>query len=108
MNAESIWTEFSCQKLLPLFSGEGLRSAVEDCNDTVRYEMRIESVNARLLLRHWPAAVLWRQMQELAVAGVHQLNGKLRGAEDSGQRTVELWAFFFGNVMPVLLFYSDP
>jgi hypothetical protein len=48
VNCDAIWLDLSL-RILPLFSGEGLRGCVEDMNDTLRFAHWQKTRNQRLI-----------------------------------------------------------
>ncbi|KAI0259675.1 HbrB-like-domain-containing protein [Gloeopeniophorella convolvens] len=84
--------------VLPLFNGEPLRIPIEDLNTLVK--RHIQSV-----VSNSPAkaiATLESEASELIGSGMDTLNGKLVGVEEDKLlgRVVELWGFFWDQVLP--------
>ncbi|KAI9442757.1 HbrB-domain-containing protein [Lactarius indigo] len=84
--------------VLPLFNGEPLRIPIEDLNLLVK--RHIQSV-----VSNSPAkaiSTLESETSELIGSGMDTLNGKLVGVEDDKLvgRVVELWGFFWDQVLP--------
>lgn len=84
--------------VLPLFNGEPLRIPIEDLNQLVK--RHIQSVVSNSPAR--AIATLESETSELIGSGMDTLNGKLVGVEDDKLvgRVVELWGFFWDQVLP--------
>lgn len=84
--------------VLPLFNGEPLRIPIEDLNQLVK--RHIQSVVSNSPAR--AIATLENETSELIGSGMDTLNGKLVGVEDDKLvgRVVELWGFFWDQVLP--------
>ncbi|KAI9453150.1 HbrB-like-domain-containing protein [Lactarius psammicola] len=84
--------------VLPLFNGEHLRIPIEDLNQLVK--RHIQSVVSNSPAR--AIATLESETSELIGSGMDTLNGKLVGVDDDKLvgRVVELWNFFWGQVLP--------
>ncbi|KAI0958325.1 hypothetical protein AcV7_004176 [Taiwanofungus camphoratus] len=84
--------------VLPLFNGEPLRVPIEDLNQLVRrhIQMVVSSAPSKAL------ATLEHDASELIASGMVTLNAKLTGIEDEKLvvRVVELWGFFWDQVLP--------
>ncbi|CAG8705381.1 20949_t:CDS:2 [Cetraspora pellucida] len=84
------WASLSA-KVLPLFNGLGLKAYIEDLNELVRCCIKDRSPQ---LLRD--------DINNLLLTGMSTLNGKLKDVPDEKlvSRLVEIWAFYFGTVLP--------
>jgi len=84
--------------VLPLFNGEPLRIPIEDLNQLVK--RHIQSVVSNSPAR--AISTLESETSELIGSGMDTLNGKLVGVEDDKlvSRVVELWGFFWDQVLP--------
>ncbi|ETW80467.1 hypothetical protein HETIRDRAFT_476087 [Heterobasidion irregulare TC 32-1] len=84
--------------VLPLFNGEPLRIPIEDLNTLVKRHI------ASIVSNSPPKAIatLEAEASELIGSGMDTLNGKLAGIEDDKLvgRVVELWGFFWDQVLP--------
>ncbi|KAL4080232.1 HbrB-like-domain-containing protein [Scleroderma yunnanense] len=97
--------------VLPLFNEEPLRVPIEDLNTLVR--RHIQTVLAASPSK--ALATLNADARELIGAGMVTLNAKLATVSDEllVSRLVELWSFFWDNVLPyvegvLLPFQTDP
>ncbi|KZT68288.1 HbrB-domain-containing protein [Daedalea quercina L-15889] len=84
--------------ILPLFNGEPLRIPIEDLNQLVKRHLQA-------IVSQSPAkafAILEHDTSELIAAGMVTLNAKLSGIDDEKLivRVVELWGFFWDQVLP--------
>ncbi|KAI9510120.1 HbrB-domain-containing protein [Russula earlei] len=84
--------------VLPLFNGEPLRIPIEDLNQLVK--RHIQSVVSNSPAR--AVGTLESETSELVGSGMDTLNGKLAGVEEDKLvgRVVELWGFFWDQVLP--------
>ncbi|KAA1474339.1 HbrB-domain-containing protein [Dentipellis sp. KUC8613] len=84
--------------VLPLFNGEPLRIPIEDLNLLVK--RHIQSIVSNSPSK--AIATLEVEASELIGSGMDTLNGKLAGIEDDKlvARVVELWGFFWDQVLP--------
>ncbi|KAH9962095.1 HbrB-like-domain-containing protein [Lactifluus volemus] len=84
--------------VLPLFNGEHLRIPIEDLNQLVK--RHIQSVVSNSPAR--AVATLESETLDLIASGMETLNGKLAGVEEDKLvgRVVELWGFFWDQVLP--------
>lgn len=86
--------------VLPLFNGEQLRMPIEDLNILVRRHISstISSSPSKAL------ASLENDASELIVSGMATLNAKLNGVEEEKLvgRVVEIWGFFWDQVLPYI------
>ncbi|KAI0063525.1 HbrB-domain-containing protein [Artomyces pyxidatus] len=84
--------------VLPLFNGEPLRIPIEDLNTLVK--RHIQSVVSNSPPK--AVATLEAAASELIGSGMDTLNGKLAGIEEDKLvgRVVELWGFFWDQVLP--------
>jgi len=84
--------------VLPLFNGEPLRIPIEDLNQLVK--RHIQSVVSNSPAK--AVTTLESETSELIGSGVDTLNGKLAGVEEEKLvgRVVELWGFFWDQVLP--------
>jgi hypothetical protein len=85
--------------VLPLFNREPLRVPIEDLNALVRRHIRA------VLSRHPGKVVaqLEADLTELITTGMVTLNSKLANGVDEEKllsRVVELWGFFWDQVLP--------
>lgn len=87
---EALWSDI-CQRVTPLFNGEGVRGSIEEANDLVRQLIKGTS------------SVPWMMdhLVDLARAAIDQLNVKLVGVSDEKliSRLVEVWSFLV-TVLP--------
>lgn len=97
--------------VLPLFNEEPLRVPIEDLNTLVR--RHIQTVLAASPSK--ALATLHADARELIGAGMVTLNAKLAAVSDEllMSRLVEVWSFFWDNVLPyvegvLLPFQTDP
>ncbi|KAI5120970.1 hypothetical protein M0805_006642 [Coniferiporia weirii] len=93
----STWAQLNVH-VLPLFNHEQLQSPIEDLNALVR--RHIEAVMSRSPPR--ALATLEMDATDLINSGMVTLNAKLAGVEDDKLvgRTVEIWGFFWDQVLP--------
>lgn len=95
--AEDSWT-LLCSKVMPLFSGEGLRVPVEDLNNLV-------VMHLDLLIRQGvgPKEVI-SEFRNLLKIGIINLDSTLSRAPDEKliSRLVEVWMSFFSQALPYL------
>ncbi|KIM69010.1 hypothetical protein SCLCIDRAFT_58696, partial [Scleroderma citrinum Foug A] len=84
--------------VLPLFNEEPLRVPIEDLNTLVR--RHIQTVLAASPSK--ALATLHADARELIGAGMVTLNAKLAAVSDEllMSRLVEVWSFFWDNVLP--------
>ncbi|KAH9992941.1 HbrB-like-domain-containing protein [Russula vinacea] len=84
--------------VLPLFNGEPLRFPIEDLNQFVK--RHIQSVVSNSPAK--AVTTLESETSELIGSGMDTLNGKLVGVEEEKLvgRVVELWGFFWDQVLP--------
>jgi len=84
--------------VLPLFNGEPLRIPIEDLNQLVK--RHIQSVVSNSPAK--AVTTLESETSELIGSGMDTLNGKLAGVEEEKLvgRVVELWGFFWDQVLP--------
>ncbi|RPD54187.1 HbrB-domain-containing protein [Lentinus tigrinus ALCF2SS1-6] len=96
---ESPWASLHVL-ILPLFNNEPLRCPIEDLNQLVR--RHIQTVVAAAPGR--AVATLESDTYELIAAGMVTLDSRLSGVEDDKliMRIVELWTFFWTQVLPYL------
>ncbi|EMD37787.1 hypothetical protein CERSUDRAFT_105686 [Gelatoporia subvermispora B] len=96
-SGDSPWNALNVQ-VLPLFNGEPLRVAIEDLNHLVkRHIQSVVSLSPSKAL-----ATLEHDASELIASGMVTLNAKLAGVEDEKlvSRVVEIWGFFWDQVLP--------
>ncbi|KAH9928056.1 HbrB-like-domain-containing protein [Amylocystis lapponica] len=96
-SADNPWTSLHVY-VLPLFNGEPLRVPIEDLNQLVkRHIQTVVSLSPSKAL-----ASLEHDASELIASGMVTLNAKLTGIEDEKLvgRIVELWGFFWDQVLP--------
>ncbi|KAJ3047591.1 hypothetical protein HK097_011402 [Rhizophlyctis rosea] len=93
-NVDNGW-QVVCVKTLPLFNGGRLKGRVEDLNGAVRIWLREREMAPHIAIE---------ELYELLSAGMLTLTNKLSSAaEDTfASRAVEVWSFFFGEVVPYL------
>ncbi|OCH90237.1 HbrB-domain-containing protein [Obba rivulosa] len=96
-SGESPWNSLNVE-VLPLFNGERLRIAIEDLNALVKRHIQ----GAVSLSPSKALATLEYDASELIAAGMVTLNAKLAGVEDEKlvSRVVEVWGFFWDQVLP--------
>nr|POE83360.1 target of rapamycin complex 2 subunit bit61 [Quercus suber] len=84
-------------RLLNLFSGEDLRTPVEDFNALV-------TVHIRRCIQRKTAIVLIEDVRDLLQTGFTSLRQTLRGVSDDRLITklVEIWISVYGNILPFL------
>ncbi|KAI0040640.1 HbrB-domain-containing protein [Auriscalpium vulgare] len=84
--------------VLPLFNGEPLRVPIEDLNTLVK--RHIQSIVSNSPPK--AVATLETEASDLIGSGMDTLNGKLAGIEEDKlvARVVELWGFFWDQVLP--------
>lgn len=96
-NADNPWGALHVL-VLPLFNSEPLRVPIEDLNTLVRKHISTVVSNApqKALL------TLETETADLLAAGMDTFNGKLQGVPDEKllARVVELWGFFWDQVLP--------
>ncbi|GJE96768.1 HbrB domain-containing protein [Phanerochaete sordida] len=84
--------------ILPLFNGEGLRVPIEDLNALVKRHIQstVSASPSKAL------TALENDASELIGAGIVTLNSKLIGVEEEElvDRVVEIWKFFWDEVLP--------
>ncbi|KAH8107830.1 HbrB-domain-containing protein [Cristinia sonorae] len=84
--------------VLPLFNGEPLRVPIEDLNSLVKRHIQgvISSAPSKAL------ATLEHDASELIASGMVTLNAKLSGVDEEKvvSRLVEIWGFFWDQVLP--------
>jgi len=84
--------------VLPLFNGEPLRVPIEDLNQLVKRHIQ------EVVLQSPPKAlaVLQHDASELIASGMVTLNSRLAEIDDEKlvNRVVELWGFFWDQVLP--------
>ncbi|KAI9090814.1 HbrB-like-domain-containing protein [Phlyctochytrium arcticum] len=82
-----------CQKVLPLFNGQGLKGHMEDLNDLVSN-----------WLSDTPANVVVDDLNDLFTTGMMVLGNKIVAVADEALagRLVEVWSFYFGTVVPYI------
>ncbi|KAI0780338.1 HbrB-like-domain-containing protein [Fomes fomentarius] len=99
LSAESPWTSLHVL-VLPLFNGEPLRYPIEELNQLVRRHIQtvVSAAPGKAL------ATLEHDSIELISNGMVTLNSKLTDTDDDRiiPRIVELWMFFWGQVLPYL------
>ncbi|KDQ57725.1 hypothetical protein JAAARDRAFT_156667 [Jaapia argillacea MUCL 33604] len=84
--------------VLPLFNGEPLRIPIEDLNTLVkRHIQAVVSASPSKAI-----ATLENDASELIASGMITLNAKLSGVDDEKlvHRIVEIWGFFWDQVLP--------
>ncbi|GAB1521540.1 hypothetical protein RhiTH_004637 [Rhizoctonia solani] len=86
--------------VLPLFNSENLRLPIEELNTLVK--QHIQAVISRAPSR--ALAALEQDVKELANMGMITLNAKLLGLEEETllTRVVQIWGFFWDQVLPYL------
>ncbi|KAG8999976.1 hypothetical protein FRB94_008824 [Tulasnella sp. JGI-2019a] len=86
--------------VLPLFNGEPLRMPIEDVNALVK--RHIQTVVSKSPSR--AINTLEADVVDLLATGMITLNAKLTGLEDEPLliRVVELWSFFWGQILPYI------
>lgn len=85
-------------RVLPLFQGEGLRVPVEDLNDLVTMHL-----NFKIQQQNIQAHDIIQEFKDLTKLGMQKLNNSLQKASNDSKlilRLVELWQFFFSQVLP--------
>ncbi|KAL6308180.1 HbrB-like-domain-containing protein [Sparassis latifolia] len=96
-SGENPWASLHVH-ILPLFNGEPLRVPLEDLNQLVKRHVQIvvsaSPSKALTTLEH--------DTSELLASGMVTLNAKLSGIEDEKlvARIVELWGFFWDQILP--------
>jgi hypothetical protein len=91
--------------VLPLFNSENLKVPIEDLNNLVK--LHIKAVLSRAPGR--AVAALEQDVKELVNTGMMTFNGKLAGLEEETllTRVVQIWGFFWDQVLPYLEGVSD-
>lgn len=86
--------------VLPLFNSENLKVPIEDLNNLVK--QHIQAVISRAPSR--ALAALEQDVKDLVNMGMITLNAKLQGLEEETllTRVVQIWGFFWDQVLPYL------
>lgn len=86
--------------VLPLFNSENLKVPIEDLNSLVK--QHIQAVISRAPSR--ALAALEQDVKDLVNMGMITLNAKLQGLEEETllTRVVQIWGFFWDQVLPYL------
>ncbi|KAJ3038800.1 hypothetical protein HDV00_000288 [Rhizophlyctis rosea] len=84
-----------CGRVVPLFSGGRVRGGIEEVNGCVRHWLHEREMAPHIAIE---------ELYELFSAGMMTLCNRLSSAGDDSfaSRAVELWSFFFGEVVPYL------
>ncbi|KAI0700903.1 HbrB-like-domain-containing protein [Cytidiella melzeri] len=95
--ADTAWPTLH-QHILPLFNGEALKVPIEELNTLVKHHIKIvvSSTPSKAF------ASLEHDATEMILNGMVTLSAKLNGIDDEKivSRVVDLWTFFWGQVLP--------
>ncbi|KAG5440162.1 hypothetical protein PCANB_001731 [Pneumocystis canis] len=93
---EDVWPLF-CMKVFPLFNGEGLRVPVEYLNKLVRLHVKKRHSDKKMDL-------FMEELLKFIEAGMKSLDVDLSFLSDEKliHRLVELWNFFFADILPYI------
>ncbi len=97
MNQDDPWSALHLF-VLPIFNGEALRVPIEDLNALVKRHLQtvVSKAPSRAI------NTLENNLEELLGVGMVTLNARLKGVDDEKllNRVVELWGFFWSQILP--------